>query len=92
MQLILCECEFLCIIIVYHPSPTSVLVQILKLTKPHFADLETSMSLQSDLQSQGWNLSQEGIDLLCEGLTNPSAKDVIKKVTKHYTIDVLKNQ
>ena len=50
------------------------------------------MTLQSDLQSQGWNLSQEGIDLLCEGLTNPSAKDVIKKVTKHYTIDVLKNQ
>ena len=38
------------------------------------------MTLQSDLQSQGWNLSQEGIDLLSEGLTNPSAKDIIKKV------------
>ena len=38
------------------------------------------MTLQSDLQSLGWNLTQEGIDLLSEGLTNPTAKDIIKKV------------
>ena len=38
------------------------------------------MTLQSDLQAQGWNLSQEGIDRLSEGLSNPSAKDVIQKV------------
>ena len=38
------------------------------------------MTLQSDLQSQGWNLSQEGLERLSEGLTNPSAKEIIKKV------------
>ena len=38
------------------------------------------MSLQADLESAGWHLSQEGIDLCCQGLTNPTAKDVIKKV------------
>ena len=38
------------------------------------------MTLQSDLQSLGWNLTQEGIDLLSEGLTKLTAKDIIKKV------------
>lgn len=37
------------------------------------------MSLQADLQSAGWNLSQEGIDLCCKGLNNPTVKDVTKK-------------
>ena len=38
------------------------------------------MSLKADLESEGWHLSQEGIDLLCQGLKNPTVKDVIKKV------------
>ena len=37
------------------------------------------MTLQADLQAAGWYLSQEGIDQCCQGLTNPSVKDVIKK-------------
>jgi len=40
---------------------------------------DQTMTLQSDLQSAGWYLSQEGIDLCCQGLTSPSLKDVIKK-------------
>ena len=38
------------------------------------------MALKADLESEGWHLSQEGIDLLCQGLKNPNVKDVIKKV------------
>ena len=36
--------------------------------------------LLSELQNSGWHLSQEGLDLCCQGLTNPTAKDIIKKV------------
>ena len=38
------------------------------------------MSLKADLESAGWHLSQEGIDLCCQDLKEPTAKDVIKKV------------
>ena len=40
------------------------------------------MSIKSELESAGWHLSQEGIDLCCQGLANPTVKDVIKKVNK----------
>ena len=38
------------------------------------------VSEQKNLVFQGWYLSQEGIQLCTEGLSNPSSKDVIKKV------------
>ena len=38
------------------------------------------MTIEADLQSAGWHLSREGIDLCCQGLNNPTVKDVTKKV------------
>ena len=40
------------------------------------------MSLKADLESAGWHLSQEGIDLCSQELKEPTAKDVIKKVMR----------
>ena len=45
------------------------------------------MSLKSDLESAGWYLSQEGIDQCSQGLVNPTAKDIIKKVVVGFRDD-----
>ena len=37
------------------------------------------MSIEADLASAGWHLSPEGIDLCCQGLNNPTLKDVTKR-------------
>ena len=38
------------------------------------------MTLQSELAAAGWHLSQRGLEICTEGLTDPVVKDVIKKV------------